>query len=356
VTGNVDATATLARIFGFDRIPVAAAGMAQKKKVEIMMILDRSGSMNDPAGSWGSTSKMQALQTASASFVDYFKNTQVDDKMGLISFATTAGINGVPDLALGNNFVTSMKTSIGNMNATGATNTEDAIDQTDGPGGFSDQTGVPGSNRIQQFVVFFSDGMPTALRDKFKFHDNSYNGNQDYDGVVYGVGSPGHANCRTSDYSSMSVYNRLHKPTGTNNFYTYSGGNYVDPSTTGDGKGATSLCKSGRPPAAYANTKWYLFPNYPVPGYGPEQCSIPMNVLLPYFCRTAKQLALDNAQVLKNKYIKIYAVGPQGQVDQDFLEDLSSGAGYWFIYDGTPGDLQAVFQKIAKDIKLRLVQ
>ncbi len=30
--------------------------------------------------------------------------------------------------------------------------------------GFTDQTGVPGDKRIQQFVVFFSDGMPTALQ------------------------------------------------------------------------------------------------------------------------------------------------------------------------------------------------
>ena len=66
-------------------------------------------------------------------------------------------------------------------------------------GGFTDQTGVPGDKRIQQFVVFFSDGMPTALRDRFKYN------NTDYDGVVYGSGSSGHANCRTSDYPYMSV-------------------------------------------------------------------------------------------------------------------------------------------------------
>ena len=80
VTGNVDATATLARIFGFDRIPVVATGMAQKKEVEIMMILDRSGSM---AGT-----KMTALKNAASNFLDFFAQTQDKDKVGLISFAT----------------------------------------------------------------------------------------------------------------------------------------------------------------------------------------------------------------------------------------------------------------------------
>ncbi len=49
------------------------------------------------------------------------------------------------------------------MTAIGATNMEDAFDQADGPAGLTDQTGLPGDKRRQQFVVFFSDGMPTAL-------------------------------------------------------------------------------------------------------------------------------------------------------------------------------------------------
>ena len=46
VTGNVNATAVLAQLFGVTTIPVSAESMAQKKEVEIMMILDRSGSMD----------------------------------------------------------------------------------------------------------------------------------------------------------------------------------------------------------------------------------------------------------------------------------------------------------------------
>jgi Flp pilus assembly protein TadG len=356
VTGNVNATPVLAQLFGVTQIPISSIGIAQKNKVEIMLILDRSGSMADPTG-FGQ-SKMQALKGAASSFVEFFRDSQDEDKIGLVSFATTTGVwrnsRIEPDVVLNINTVDTVKTAINGMTANGATNTEEAIDISDGPGGFTDQTGVPGDQRVQQYVVFFSDGMPTALTDRFKY------GGTDYVGIVYGVGSSGHANCRTSDYSYMSVYGQLHRLTGTNNFFTD-----VNPDTTGDGNKT-----SGTPLTAcyttnrwgqrtyYANTKWNLFSNYPVPGYGPETCSIPMNVLLPYFCRTAKQLALDNAQVLKGKYVKIYTIFPLGpMVDQAFMQDLSSGGAYFFPYDpSNPTNLRDTFEKIAKEIKLRLVQ
>ena len=77
VTGNVNATATLARLFGINTIPVAATAVAQKKEVEIMMILDRSGSM---AGA-----KMTALKNAAKGFLDFFADTQDKDKVGISS-------------------------------------------------------------------------------------------------------------------------------------------------------------------------------------------------------------------------------------------------------------------------------
>ena len=343
VTGNVNATATLARLFGIDTIPVAATGVAQKKEVEIMMILDRSGSM---AGT-----KMTALKNASKGFLDFFAETQDKDKVGLISFATTAGTNGLPDRALGTNFVSPMKTAINNMTAVGATNAEDAVDMADGAGGFTDQTGVPGDRRIQQFVVFFSDGMPTALRDQFKYS------NSNYDGVVYGQGTSGRANCRTSDYPYMSVADVLTRPNGSG---TYSG---VNPATTGDGKATSgsnrTVCTSGW--TRYLNTKWYLFETTLVPRSGggtwpAEQCSIPMRDLLPYFCGRARQLALNNAQVLKDKGIKVYVIGlgSSSDIDPAYLRSLSSGTDFTFIAP-TSADLEAIFNKIAKDIKLRLV-
>jgi Flp pilus assembly protein TadG len=334
VRGDVNATAHLARLFGVDTIPVSATSVAQRRDVEIMMILDRSGSM---AGT-----KMTDLKRAANSFLDFFVETQAEDRVGLISFATTVTL----DRPLGSDFVAPMRTAINAMTAVGATNTEDAFDRAGGTGSFTDQSGLPGDRRVQQFAVFFSDGMPTALRDRFRWDG------QDYDGVAYGVGSSGHANCRTSDYPYMSVYSQLHRPTGTNSFYPS-----VNPATTGDGRrtsgsNATSCCCP-----RYLNTKWYLFDSMPVPGYTSEYCRIPMNRLLPHFCSLTRQLALQNAQTLKSRGVRVYAVGlgSSSEIDPAFLRSLSSGENYTYIAP-TSSELEAIFIRIARDIKLRLVQ
>ncbi len=81
-----------------------------------------------------------------------------------------------------------------------------------------------------------------------------------------------------------------------------------------------------------------------------------MSDLLPYFCGQARQLALNNAQVLKDKGIKIYVIGlgSSSEIDPAYLRSLSSGTDFTYIAP-TSADLEAIFNKIAKDIKLRLV-
>lgn len=340
VTGTVDAMPVLAQLFGVTTIPVSATGVAQKNKVEIMLILDRSGSMGQPI------SKMNALKQAAvgncnnpqtAGFICHFQASQNTDKIGLISFATSARV----DFGLNTDFFTPITNAVNAMNPVGATNMDDALDQADGLQGFTNQTGVPVGQRVKQYVVFFSDGMPTALRDTFR-----YNGTL-YDGIVYGVGPSGSANCRPADYSVMSVANVLNRPDSETN--TYSG---VGPATTGDGKASGGSACPGP-----GTTKWYLFATNPVPGYTADSCGIPMNKLLPYFCQSARQLALANAQVLKNSGVEIYTIGLGSlpYIDPAFLLSLSSGSGYAYIAP-TPTQLQAIFETIAKDIKLRLVQ
>jgi len=94
-----------------------------------------------------------------------------------------------------------------------------------------------------------------------------------------------------------------------------------------------------------------------VPRYTAEACSIPGSALVPYFCTAARQLALNNAQTLKNRFIKIYVIGlgSNQDIDRAYLRSLSSGDNFTFIAP-TSGELKAIFNTIAKDIKLRLVQ
>jgi Flp pilus assembly protein TadG len=319
VTGNVSVITVLTHLFGIDQVATSSSGVAQKNDVEIMMVLDRSGSM---AGK-----PIADLKNAATSFLQFFEETQNQDKMGLISFATGVTV----DQPLTINFVSAMTTRVNALTATGATNAEDAIDQSDGPQGFTDQTGVPGDKQVKQFLIFFTDGHPTAFRGKFR--SNAI----DYDAVVMGTGNY----CDTV-YGQMGHTNsEVFYPTST-----------LTPTPTGDGNkvSGSPLTNCGG-----LNTRWYVFgdPKYGLSGYNPLQCNIPQSVLAPYICNTAKSMAIDHAQELKNKNITIYTIG-LGDVDPVFLGKIASGPTYEF-YAPTSDELEAIFQKIAKEIKLRLV-
>lgn len=332
VSGRVTALATLARLFGVDRVATAATGVAQKKEVEIMMILVRSGSMDGSA-------KIGRLKSAARSFVAYFADTQDEDRMGLITFATSVTVSS----PLGTDYVTRMTNAINAMcpgnDCEGATNAEDALAQSDGPYGFSDQSGLPGDQRVQQFLIFFSDGMPTAFRGGFRQN------NIHYDAVTCVTG-----NCRPGD--TPDVYNNLGRPDREQ----WLG---IDPLPTGDGRSTSGSgpTRCGAPYGRYLNTKWHIFESRPVPGYSAEHCSIPERNVYYHVCNLASAMTLENAQALKDKGIRIYTIGlgSSGTIDPAFLRALSSGSGYYYQTPDS-SQLEEIFQQVAMQIKLRLVQ
>jgi uncharacterized protein YegL len=339
VEGTVSSPGNLAGLFGVDWVATNAMGVAKKNEVEIMLVLDRSGSMDG--------TPMRDLKKAARSFVSFFEETQDQDKMGLVSFATSVKV----DVPLGNNYVSSMTSKINAMDAVGATNAEDSLSQAGNPakGGLTDQSGVPGNKRVQQFVIFFSDGNPTAFRGKFK-----YNGTDNIDAVVCGTGN----DCGT-------VYTMLGKPE-REEWLRY------NPRFTGDGNPkppgtGTSKCTKQYGGSYVNTTKWYVLddPDYRLTyrgtTYNSESCFIPTvgssNTTAPlstYICTTARGMAVEHAQELKDNNVKIYTIG-LGNIDRDFLSQIASGPSFEF-YAPTSGELQAIFNKIAKDIKLRLVQ
>ena len=73
-----------------------------------------------------------------------------------------------------------------------------------------------------------------------------------------------------------------------------------------------------------------------------------------YICRTARQMAIDHTAALKSRFVKIYTIG-LGSVDQAFLNAVASGTDYVYITPNS-SQLESIFRKIAKEIKLRLVQ
>ena len=316
VNGRAGAAPVLAQVIGVRQVPISSVSQAQKRPVEIMMLLDRSLSMNGRPFS--------DLKTAAKSFLDFFTESQAQDKVGLISFATSV----IVARPLGINYVTPMKNAIDGMESKGGTNLEDGLDQCDGAQGFTNQAGVPSDRRVQQFLVVFTDGHPTAFRGTFKQKGKPYD-------AVACVS----ANCESGD--GGSTWGDLCSPSAENWFG-------IDPSATGDGV-ATSVCRSKK-----NSTRWYVFDQHPVPGYGATASCIPDVDLHDHVCDLATTFALQHAQELKDEGVTIYAIG-LGDADTRFLGQIASSPSLVY-YAPSSDQLQAIFQRIAQEIKLRLVR
>ena len=239
--------------------------------------------------------------------------------MGLVSFA----FNVTVDVPLGYDYVNAMTNAIAALSAYGATNASDALAQAHGPSGLPDQTSLPDDQKVQQYAIFFTDGQPTALRGQFTYMGTNY------DGVAF-------------SYSSSSVVSDCY----------YIAQNLLNPNTAYD------MGVPDNPTGNGVNgTKWQIMTQYPVPGYPPDFYGIPNNgwdALPNWFCQVARQLAINEATIMKNRGALIYIIG-LGNVDKNFLGQIASGPAYEY-YAPTSSDLQRVFNLIAKDIKLRLVQ
>lgn len=318
VDGQTHGLPVVAQLFGVDHVGISSLGAAQMKEVEIMLVLDRSGSM---AGQ-----PIADLKVAATSFVDFFADTEDRDRVGLVTFATS----GTMVRPVGNNFVAPMRASINAMNAVGATNPGEALRLASGPDGLIDRTGG-GVQRIPQFLVFFSDGRPTAFRGTFRYRNNVFDANACVTG-----------NCEPWDIGNGVV---THNNMGFPDREQWMG---ISPRTTGDGLIA-SACGNGN------TTRWMMFDQRPIPGYGPQACNIPYRTALAsYVCNTAANTAIENAQALKDRNVTIYAIGI-GTVNAQFLETLASSPEY--VYFTPDSDqLASIFQKVAKQIKLRMVQ
>jgi hypothetical protein len=290
------------------------------KNVEILLVLDRSGSM---AGT-----PIEDLKVAASSFVDFFEGTQAGDRVGMITFATSVTL----ERPLGPDFVDPLKDAIADMSAVGATNPSDALARAATEAGFTDQSNLPAERRRPQFVVFFSDGRPTAFRDQFVSRGN----------VVDAVGCVT-GNCEPWEIgAAVQTYGKLGRPDVEQWFS-------IDPRRTGDGRATGSACGNAN------SVRWLAFDTEPVPGYAPTACSIPpATTLAAHVCHLASSRALDRGAELKARGITIYTIG-LGSANPEFLNALATGPEQVFFAPDSD-QLRGIFQKIAKQIKLRLVQ
>ena len=209
--------------------------------------------------------------------------------------------------------------------------------------GFTDQEGIAADRKVQQFLVFFSDGNPTAFRVTYDPATTPYrrftrDGTHWDDAVVS---------------MSDSTDARLYADPQSGSALT------VNQYMTGDGEPSTA--SSCLPGSGTSTTKWWILQdpivgsgNYaPLASFSPDHCDIDRSLMSGYVQATAKKMAVAHAQELKEKGIKIYTIG-LGNVDTEFLHQISSGE-YFQYYTPDASQLEELFQKIAMNIKLRLI-
>lgn len=152
----------LTRVLGFEEVRVRSAAVAAVKPVDLVLVLDQSGSLvwEDCAGGIPGQKAFECLQEAAKIFVDQFNNGI--DQLALVSFQ----IRAETEFAIGHGFKNAIKSDIDDLEAVGDTNAGEglrlAFDQLQSP------SIRPYAVKV---VVFFTDGRPTAFRDQIDGQD-----------------------------------------------------------------------------------------------------------------------------------------------------------------------------------------
>lgn len=314
VTGTTDASRIISRLFLASDVTVRSTGAAKKTDVDIMLVLDKTGSMGwcSSGGTYScGHNKIEDLKTAAKAFVEYFKDTQADDRLGLVSYSVGCTIDPPSGYHLGNNFYNGIKTAIEAMTASGNTDIADALNLS-----ITSTYGLQPVVGRKQFLVLFTDGVPNVLRSNFRRN---------------GTARDAAVKCNDNYCASSS------------GIYTY----LIDQNTGAD----TSILSMPTGSGAGATTYWKIFETYPS-GYSNPVSS---NRLATYIKNTSRALSVEYANTIKGRDILVYVVGLGADADESFLKSLASGDVFYY-HAPTSDQLEAIFRAIAKDIKLRLVE
>lgn len=331
---NVNATATIRTFFmgyfpQWSTVQVKDAAQAQRGKLIMSLVLDRSGSMNNNGGG-------AALPPAVTSFVGDFDNAT--DEVAMVSFGSDATV----DVPINYNFITPITNAVNALkgNFTGA---------TFGPGGLTlaqaqiDSVPILPSQNVTKVAVYFTDGHVNTIQDTFACTSKWGN-------TLYNYGGFDADNC---GYSGRPCVDFFDPTTGTDLANSdYSSG--VD--------------KNGNPG------------HQPTPDCtGVTKFLSQQTGKLTTFTRAAvtadsqyRALQTANAMRAENPPTYIYAIGLGNSIDQTFLKEIvndpssptydpSQPVGLAVFVPNCPSpactsNLQQVFQTIASQILLRLTQ
>jgi Flp pilus assembly protein TadG len=144
VQAAVDAPTWFMRILGFNSVHLTAIGQATRRDVNVLLVIDRSGSLQT-SGSCGS------LSTSAQLFVSSFSNNR--DRMGLVTFGTYYNY----DFPFNYDFQGGLTTTLTSLNCVGWTNAAAAYWK-----GYQYLKGLGDLNALN-VILFFTDGQPNTV-------------------------------------------------------------------------------------------------------------------------------------------------------------------------------------------------
>ena len=211
VTASSDAPAFFMRYFGRLTTRVGATSDATRRDSVIMMVLDRSGSMNSNGG-------CVDMKRAAKNFTSLF--SQERDRIGMLTFSDTFHLASAP--------VSNFKTVLGDNTTTGLIDQISCANWTSTPGatilGYNElyKVGLPGALNV---LLVFTDGEPnTMVIDARGYRDTARRGIfkddvacRDSNGNSIAVGAIplGHFGNNSPNWSANAI------SMGTTNFFQY---------------------------------------------------------------------------------------------------------------------------------------
>ena len=153
-TASVDLPLIFLRMLHVNTQHIQVSSTASRRDVNVMFIMDRSGSLANSAS-------CAPLKAAAVAFVEKFAETR--DNIGLITFATSSLVDATPAMT----FKTNVENILNSVVCTGGTSSAQALWQ-----GY-DQLVALNQTGALNAILFFTDGRPTAVTENFPISASS---------------------------------------------------------------------------------------------------------------------------------------------------------------------------------------
>jgi Flp pilus assembly protein TadG len=240
-TAQVNAPLYFLKVLHLSSGTITATSQSTRRYANIILVLDRSGSMNNASNSCA------ALVSAVQSFTNNFINGS--DQVGMITFSTSANMDYWPTV----NFNPGLNNTINSLVCVGATSTPQALTMAYAA---IESINEPDALNI---ILLFTDGQANAVIASYPVKTQ---GDNRYDAVNTGTTEYiGPSSC----YSSAAIVGGHTDFSGSANPTGYTGGIYSISPAPSITQGSSDPPAVSAPGCAFSSNSYNAFGNYNVP-------------------------------------------------------------------------------------------